>query len=72
MGKAVKWKWDDKFVETVKYLPRIEDNEMYKVRILKTNSEVIVPDFMLEKKLTVDQIPQGYEEIDPDKAADAL
>ena len=43
---------------------------MHKVRILNTNSEATVPEFMLEITLSVDQLPDGNEATDPNEMSE--
>ena len=57
---------DKKFFKVIKLLPSVDDSDMHKVRILNTNSEAIDPEFTLERTLSVDQLLEGQEVIDPD------
>ena len=72
MEKIAKWKRDNRFVEIVKHLPSIEDNAMYKVRVINSNDEVAVPEFMVDRTLPVVQLPETSEDADFSEASDLL
>ena len=68
----MKWKRDNKFVEIVKHLPSIEENVMYKVRVLNSNDEVVVPEYMLDRMLPIVQLPENCEDINVDEVSGLL
>ena len=52
-------------------IPVFEDNSMYKIRVLDSDSELIVPESSLERTLPVSHLPESHEDVDP-KAVSAI
>ena len=57
--KCDEMKRNKKIIDVIKLFDCVDDNAMHEVRILNTNSEVIVPEFMLERTLSEDHLPEG-------------